>query len=121
MISFNVPPCVGDEEGYIHEVIESHRLSGDGKFTKLCNKWMEEKFDAQKVMITTSGSTALDGSSNNIMGGLHIIAMATDNFLLFPPDKVPLTLSLNIVKLISSIKAFTINSILSFVAPFINP
>ena len=60
MISFNVPPCVGDEEGYIHEVIESHRLSGDGKFTKLCNKWMEEKFDAQKVMLTTSGSTALD-------------------------------------------------------------
>lgn len=60
MINFNVPPCVGNEEEYIHEVIQSHRLSGDGKFTKLCNKWMEEKFNAQKVMLTTSGSTALD-------------------------------------------------------------
>jgi len=60
MINFNVPPCVGTEEKYIHEVIESRRLSGDGKFTKLCNNWMEERFNAQKVLITTSGTTALD-------------------------------------------------------------
>ncbi len=60
MINFNVPPCVGEEEKYISEVIQSHRLSGDGKFTKLCNRWMEERFNAQKVMLTTSGTTALD-------------------------------------------------------------
>lgn len=60
VVDFNVPPCVGEEEKYIHEVIESHRISGDGKFTKLCNRWMEERFNAQKVMLTTSGTTALD-------------------------------------------------------------
>ena len=37
MILFNVPPYVGKEDEYIKEVMQSHRLSGDGKFTKLCN------------------------------------------------------------------------------------
>lgn len=60
MILFNVPPYVGKEEEYIKEVIQSHCLSGDGKFTKLCNNWMEDRFNAQKVMLTTSGTTALD-------------------------------------------------------------
>lgn len=60
MIQFNVPPYVGREGVYIKEVMQSHRLSGDGKFTKLCNSWMEDRFKAQKVMLTTSGTTALD-------------------------------------------------------------
>lgn len=60
MILFNVPPYVGKEDEYINEVMQSHRLSGDGKFTKLCNGWMEDRFKAQKVMLTTSGTTALD-------------------------------------------------------------
>lgn len=60
MISFNVPPYVGDEEKYIKEAIASHKICGDGAFTKKCDAWMEEKFHAQKVMLTTSGTTALD-------------------------------------------------------------
>ena len=60
MINFNVAPYVGKEDEYIKEVIQSHSLSGDGKFTKLCNSWMENRFKAQKVMLTTSGTTALD-------------------------------------------------------------
>lgn len=60
MILFNIPPYVGKEDDYIREVIQSHQLSGDGKFTKLCNSWMENRFKAQKVMLTTSGTTALD-------------------------------------------------------------
>ena len=60
MINFNVPPMVGDEITYINQAIESHKISGDGQFTKKCNAWLEEEFDAQKVMLTTSGSTALD-------------------------------------------------------------
>lgn len=62
-ISFNIPPYVGTEEQYIHEAIISHQISGDGKFTKKCNKWMEDRFNAQKVMLTTSGTTALDMAS----------------------------------------------------------
>ncbi len=60
MINFNIPPYVGTELNYIKEAVASKKICGDGKFTKKCNEWMEEKFKAQKVMLTTSGSTALD-------------------------------------------------------------
>ena len=60
LIPFNVPPCVGDEITYINEAIEFHKICGDGAFTKKCNKWLEDKFHAERVMLTTSGSTALD-------------------------------------------------------------
>ena len=60
MIPFNVPPCVGTEIQYIKEAVESHKICGDGAFTKKCNAWLEERFHAQKVLLTTSGTTALD-------------------------------------------------------------
>lgn len=60
MISFNVPPLVGTEFEYVKDAIYSHKICGDGKYTKKCNDWMEKTFNAQKVLLTTSGSTALD-------------------------------------------------------------
>lgn len=60
MIPFNVPPCVGNEIETVKDAIDSHKICGDGQYTKKCNKWLEDKFSAQKVMLTTSGSTALD-------------------------------------------------------------
>lgn len=60
MIPFNVPPCTGDELEYIRQAIASHKICGDGEFTKKCSRWMEERFHAQKVLLTTSGTTALD-------------------------------------------------------------
>ena len=60
MISFNVPPCTGNELKYISEAVAAHKICGDGQFTKRCNAWLEERFHANKVMLTTSGSTALD-------------------------------------------------------------
>lgn len=60
MISFNIPPYVGTELRYIQEAVEAHKICGDGTFTKRCNAWLEERFHAQKVLLTTSGSTALD-------------------------------------------------------------
>lgn len=60
MVSFNVPPYVGTELNYIREAIENHKICGDGVFTKRCNKWLEDRFHAQKVLLTTSGTTALD-------------------------------------------------------------
>ena len=60
MIPFNVPPCVGDELDYVKQAIDSHKICGDGAFTKKCNAWLEERFGAQKVLLTTSGTTALD-------------------------------------------------------------
>ena len=60
MIPFNIPTCVGTESGYISEAILSQKICGDGQFTKKCNAWLEERFHAQKVLLTTSGTTALD-------------------------------------------------------------
>ena len=60
MINFNCPPLVGTELHYIQEAIHNHKICGDGEFTKKCNRWLEERFDARKVLLTTSGSSALD-------------------------------------------------------------
>lgn len=60
MICFNVPPCIGSELDYIADAVSNHRISGDGKFTKLCSQWLEDRFEEKKVMLTTSGSAALD-------------------------------------------------------------
>ena len=60
MIPFNVPPYTGNEYKYIYKAIEEHRISGDGPFTKKCSQWMEKRFQAQKILLTTSGTTALD-------------------------------------------------------------
>lgn len=60
MISFNIPPYIGTELTYVKQAIENHKICGDGPFTKKCNAWLEERFHAQKVLLTTSGTTALD-------------------------------------------------------------
>lgn len=60
MVDFNVPPCVGNEIEYVKQAIESHKICGDGQFTKKCHQWMEDRFNAQKVLLTTSRTTALD-------------------------------------------------------------
>ena len=63
MICFNVPPCTGNEMKYIGEAVASRKICGDGQFTKRCSEWMEKRFDAHKVLLTTSGTTALDMAS----------------------------------------------------------
>ena len=60
MINFNVPPLTGKEYDYIKEAIASHKICGDGAFTKKCHTWLEERFNSRKILLTTSGSSALD-------------------------------------------------------------
>jgi len=60
MINFNVPPYIGKEQDYIKQAIESHKICGDGQFTKKCNKWIEDRTGVSKALLTTAGSTALD-------------------------------------------------------------
>ena len=60
MISFNQPPVVGGEEEYIDDAIKSRKISGDGKYTKLCNRWLEQSTGAKKVLLTTSCTHALE-------------------------------------------------------------
>ncbi len=61
MIDFNVPPCVGTEMEYVRQAAEvNHKICGDGPFTKQCQAWLEERTGAEKVLLTTSGTTALE-------------------------------------------------------------
>lgn len=60
MIPFNIPAVVGSELSYIQDAIASHKICGDGQFTKKCSAWMEERFKAPRVLLTTSGTSALD-------------------------------------------------------------
>lgn len=60
MIPFNVPPHSGNEEKYIAQAINNRKICGDGEFTKKCNAWLEERFKAKKVLLTTSGTSALE-------------------------------------------------------------
>nr|WP_298570087.1 dTDP-4-amino-4,6-dideoxygalactose transaminase [uncultured Mogibacterium sp.] len=60
MIRFNVPPYVGKETEYMKEAIDSHKICGDGEFTKRCNAWIEEHTGTAKALLTTSGTQALE-------------------------------------------------------------
>ena len=61
MIEFNVPPYVGNEMDYVREAAEvNHKICGDGPFSRKCHAWMEERFNAEKVLLTTSGTAALE-------------------------------------------------------------
>lgn len=60
MIGFNVPAFTGKEMEYVKESIENHHICGDGEFTKRCSAWMEEHYGAQKVLLTTSCTHALE-------------------------------------------------------------
>ncbi|HBD94158.1 MAG TPA: dTDP-4-amino-4,6-dideoxygalactose transaminase, partial [Spirochaetia bacterium] len=60
MIPFNKPPFVGTELEYIKKAISNNKISGDGEFTKKCHSWFETNFNSKKVLLTTSGTHALD-------------------------------------------------------------
>ncbi len=60
MILFNVPPYCGREDQYVLEAIHSHKICGDGAFTKKCHEWLEQRTGAARAFLTTSGTHALD-------------------------------------------------------------
>ena len=60
MIPFNIPPYVGKESEYIAKAISNHKICGDGEFTKKCSEWLEKSFNAKKVLLTTSCTSALE-------------------------------------------------------------
>lgn len=60
MIPFNIPPYIGTEEEKIGEAIAARKISGDGVFTKKCNKLLEQLTGAKQVLLTTSCTHALE-------------------------------------------------------------
>ena len=60
MIPFNIPPYVGTENEYIVDAITSHKICGDGPYTKKCQSLLEAQTGSAKVLLTTSGTDALE-------------------------------------------------------------
>ena len=60
MIPFNRPANLPETVEYIADALQSGHISGDGKYTKLCSEWMERRFGAKKVLLTTSCTSALE-------------------------------------------------------------
>lgn len=63
MIPFNLPALVGNEEGYLKEVLMNRKLSGEGDFTKRCHQWLEQQFNCKKALLTPSCTHALEMSA----------------------------------------------------------
>ncbi len=63
MISFNKAIYLPRALAYVSEAVQSGRIAGDGKYTKLCSEWMEQRFYAKKILMTTSCSAALEMSA----------------------------------------------------------
>jgi len=59
-IPFNQPHIVGTELAYISDSLNSQHICGDGDYTTRCQLLMEERFKANKVLLTTSCTTALE-------------------------------------------------------------
>jgi dTDP-4-amino-4,6-dideoxygalactose transaminase len=60
MIPFSKPFIAGKELFYVAQAVMSGQLAGDALFTTLCEKWLEKHFSAPKVLLTPSGTAALE-------------------------------------------------------------
>ena len=59
-IPLNQVSLLGNEMKYIEQAVCSGRVSGDGPFTQKCHAFMEKLFSIRKVLLTTSGTHALE-------------------------------------------------------------
>lgn len=60
LIRFSEPYITGQEKETLNEILASKRHSGNGKFTKKCQKTLESKFGFGKVLLTQSCTDALE-------------------------------------------------------------
>lgn len=59
-IPFNKPHLTGNETDYIRDAVETGKISGNGKYTKLCQQFFEKEFGFKKSLLTTSCTDALE-------------------------------------------------------------
>ena len=60
LVAFNKPYFTGKETEYIKSAVEKGHISGNGYYTKLCQKYFEEKFGFRKSILTSSCTDALE-------------------------------------------------------------
>ncbi len=60
MIPFNKPYLTGKETAYIAEAVAIGKISGNGKYTNLCQDFFKAKYGFGKCLLTTSCTDALE-------------------------------------------------------------
>lgn len=60
MIPFNKPYITGKEVHHIYGAVATGHISGNGKYTKLCQSYFEERWGFKKTLLTTSCTDALE-------------------------------------------------------------
>lgn len=63
MIPFNKPYLTGKETYYIEDAVKTGKISGNGKYTQLCQNFFEERYQFKKCLLTTSCTDALEMAS----------------------------------------------------------
>nr|WP_228038439.1 dTDP-4-amino-4,6-dideoxygalactose transaminase [Nodosilinea sp. LEGE 06152] len=59
-IPFSKFSASGDELAHVTEAIASGGIIGDGKYTKLCQTWLQNRLGSKKVLLTHSCTAALE-------------------------------------------------------------
>lgn len=59
-IPFNKPCITGKELGYIKQAFVNGHISGNGVFTRRCERWLERKFNCRKALLVNSCTAALE-------------------------------------------------------------
>lgn len=74
-IGFNKPFLAGNELTYIQQAVSEKHISGNGKFTKLCQSFFEKRYGFKKCLLTTSCTDALEMAALliNIQQGDEVI------------------------------------------------
>lgn len=60
LIPFNKPYLSGKENHYLYDAVNTGKLSGNGKYTKLCQDFFENNYGFKKTLLTTSCTDALE-------------------------------------------------------------
>ena len=80
MIPFNKPYLTGNETSYIEDAVKSGKISGNGKYTKLCQSFFEDRYQIKKALLTTSCTDALE------MAAILIDLKEGDEVIVFGED-----------------------------------
>ena len=74
-IPFNKPYLTGKETHYLYDAVSTGKLSGNGKYTQLCQNFLKEKYGFGKCLLTTSCTDALEMAAIliNIQPGDEVI------------------------------------------------
>ena len=74
-IPFNKPYLTGKETHYIYDAVSTGKLSGNGKYTQLCQDNLKERYGFVKCLLTTSCTDALEMAAIliNIQEGDEVI------------------------------------------------